>query len=71
MPTLPWTPLPAAAGVNLKFITKPAYFIGYFDVDGVPDPPNEGQLLVATKLTLAALTCRATRLPLWRASRIC
>jgi outer membrane protein insertion porin family len=38
--------------VNLKFITKPAYFIGYFDVNGVPEPPNEGQLLVATKLTL-------------------
>jgi outer membrane protein insertion porin family len=42
------------AGVNLKFITKPAYFVGYFDVNGVPDPPNEGQLLVATKLTLGA-----------------
>jgi outer membrane protein assembly complex protein YaeT len=40
------------AGVNLKFITKPAYFIGYFDVNGVPEPPNDGQLLVATKLTL-------------------
>ena len=42
----------APAGVNLKFLTKPAYFIGYFDVNGVPEPPNEGQLLVATKLTL-------------------
>ena len=42
----------APAGVNLKFITKPAYFIGYFDVKGVSEPPNEGQLLVATKLTL-------------------
>ena len=42
----------APAGVNLKFITKPAYFIGYFDVSGVGEPPNEGQLLVATKLTL-------------------
>ena len=42
----------APAGVNLKFITKPAYFIGYFDVSGVSEPPNEGQLLVATKLTL-------------------
>jgi outer membrane protein insertion porin family len=40
------------SGVALKFITKPAYFIGYFDVSGVPEPPNEGQLLVATKLTL-------------------
>jgi outer membrane protein insertion porin family len=42
----------AGAGVSLKFITKPAYFIGYFDVNGVPEPPNEGQLLVASKLTL-------------------
>ena len=42
----------AGASVNLKFITKPAYFIGFFDVNGVPEPPNEGQLLVATKLTL-------------------
>jgi outer membrane protein assembly factor BamA len=42
----------APGGVNLKFITKPAYFIGYFDVNGVGEPPNEGQLLVATKLTL-------------------
>ncbi len=42
----------APAGVDLKFITKPAYFIGYFDVNGVGEPPNEGQLLVATKLTL-------------------
>lgn len=42
------------AGVALKFITKPAYFIGYFDVTGVSEPPNEGQLLAATKLTLGA-----------------
>lgn len=42
----------APAGVNLRFITKPAYFVGYFDVSGVSEPPNEGQLLVATKLTL-------------------
>ncbi len=41
-------------GVALKFITKPAFFIGYVAVDGVPDPPNEGQLLVASKLTLGA-----------------
>jgi outer membrane protein insertion porin family len=44
----------APTGVNLKFITKPAYFIGYFDVSGVGEPPNEGQLLVATKLILGA-----------------
>jgi outer membrane protein assembly complex protein YaeT len=39
-------------GVALKFITKPAFFIGYVDVEGVPEPPNEGQLLVASKLAL-------------------
>jgi outer membrane protein insertion porin family len=41
-------------GVALKFLTKPAYFIGYVEVNGVPEPPNEGQLLVATKLALGA-----------------
>ena len=45
---------PEGSGVALKFITKPAFFIGYIAVDGVPDPPNEGQLLVATKLALGA-----------------
>jgi len=43
-----------ADGVVLTFITKPAFFIGYIDVEGVPEPPNEGQLLVATKLALGA-----------------
>jgi len=43
-----------AGGVALKFITKPAFFIGYIAVDGVPEPPNEGQLLVASKLVLGA-----------------
>jgi outer membrane protein insertion porin family len=43
-----------SGGVALKFITKPALFIGYVEVDGVPEPPNEGQLLVATKLALGA-----------------
>ena len=42
----------AAGGVALKFLTKPAFFIGYVEVYGVPDPPNEGQLLVASKLAL-------------------
>ncbi len=41
-------------GVALKFITKPAFFIGYVEVEGVPEPPNEGQLLVASKLALGA-----------------
>jgi len=39
-------------GVTLKFITKPAYFIGNVRVNGVPEPPNQGQLTVATKLEL-------------------
>ncbi len=41
-------------GVALKFLTQPSFFIGYVAVDGVPEPPNEGQLLVATKLALGA-----------------
>ena len=39
-------------GVMLKFLTKPAYFIGNVRVNGVPEPPNQGQLTVATKLEL-------------------
>ena len=39
-------------GVTLIFITKPAYFIGNVRVNGVPEPPNQGQLTVATKLQL-------------------
>jgi outer membrane protein assembly factor BamA len=41
-------------GVILKFLTKPAYFVGHVRVSGVPDPPNQGQLVVATKLELGA-----------------
>jgi outer membrane protein insertion porin family len=40
------------AGVALKFITKPAYFVGHVAVSGVPEPPSEGQLVTATKLQL-------------------
>jgi outer membrane protein insertion porin family len=40
------------AGVVLKFITKRAYFVGRVTVEGVKDPPNEGQLVSATKLQL-------------------
>jgi len=42
----------SAAGVNLKFVTTPNYFIGHVDVTGVPEPPNEGQLVGAAKLQL-------------------
>ena len=44
----------APAGVNLKFLTKPNYFIGHVDVTGVLIRPTKGQLLVATKLQLGA-----------------
>ena len=40
------------SGVNLKFLTKPSYFVGHVGVSGVPEPPNEGQLVVATRLQL-------------------
>ena len=43
-----------AAGVSLKFLTKPSYFVGHVGVTGVPEPPNEGQLVVATRLQLGA-----------------
>ena len=39
-------------GVILKFITKPAYFVGRVTVDGVKEPPNQGQLVSDTKLIL-------------------
>jgi len=41
-----------ASGVILKVITKPNFFVGHISVNGVPDPPNEGQLVLATKLEL-------------------
>ena len=40
--------------VHLRFITKPAYFIGYISAEGVPEPPNHGQIVTATKLQLGA-----------------
>jgi outer membrane protein insertion porin family len=39
-------------GVKLTVITKPSFFIGHVAVDGVKEPPNEGQLVLATKLQL-------------------
>ena len=39
-------------GVALKFVTAGTYFIGRIAVDGVPEPPNRGQLISATKLHL-------------------
>ncbi len=40
------------SGVILKVITKPNYFIGHVAANGVPEPPNEGELVLATKLEL-------------------
>jgi outer membrane protein assembly complex protein YaeT len=39
-------------GVVLRFETKGNWFVGRVSVDGVPDPPNKGQLVNATKLVL-------------------
>jgi outer membrane protein assembly complex protein YaeT len=41
-------------GMVLKFVTKRAYFVGRVEVVGVKDPPNEGQLVSASKLELGA-----------------
>lgn len=42
------------AGVSVKFLTKPAYFVGHVQVTGVPEPPTHGQLVVSTRLQLGA-----------------
>jgi len=41
-----------ASGVRLVFRTMPAWFIGRVTVEGVPDPPNPGQLANATEMAL-------------------
>jgi outer membrane protein assembly complex protein YaeT len=38
--------------VTVKFITRTAWFIGRISVEGVPEPPNKGQLVNATLLEL-------------------
>ena len=43
---------PGADGVQLAFLTKPAWFVGNVRVDGVIRPPSAGQLVNATKLRL-------------------
>lgn len=45
---------PSASGVDLTIITKPRYFIGNVGLTGVSEPPNEAQLIIATKLQLGA-----------------
>ena len=42
----------ARNGVVLTFQTKQAWFVGGVDVGNVPEPPNKGQLVTATKLEL-------------------
>src|SRR5690349_17003177 len=42
----------ASGGVRLRFITPPAEFIRNVVVSNVPEPPNQGQLVTATKLQL-------------------
>jgi outer membrane protein assembly complex protein YaeT len=39
-------------GVRLRFLTRNNWFIGRISVSGVPEPPNRGQLVNATKLGL-------------------
>ena len=38
--------------VILEFQTEPSWFVGGVTVNKVPDPPNEGQLIAATRLEL-------------------
>lgn len=42
-------------GLVLRFLTKPAYFVGRVLVTGVKAPPNNGQLASTTKLRLGTL----------------
>lgn len=42
-------------GLTLTFITRENYFVGGVLVQGVPEPPNYGQLVNATKLELGEL----------------
>jgi len=39
-------------GVILRFLTRNTWFVGRVSVEGVPPPPNEGQLVNATRLQL-------------------
>lgn len=40
--------------VHLRFITSPALFIGAVSAEGVPEPPNRGQIVTSTKLPLGS-----------------
>jgi len=41
-----------AGGVVLRIVTASKWFVGTVEVDGVSEPPNQGQLVAATKLVL-------------------
>jgi len=45
---------PSTSGVVLTFLTTPSYFIGHVSVTGVSENPNEGQLVLASKLDLGS-----------------
>ena len=42
----------ADGGVALRFQTRTTWFVGQVSVEGVPEPPNRGQLINATRLQL-------------------
>jgi outer membrane protein insertion porin family len=45
---------PDGAGVALRIITTPSFFVGGVSIEGEDDPPNRNQLAAATKLELGA-----------------
>ncbi len=45
---------PDGAGMSLRFLTKPAYFVGRVLIEGIKQPPNADQLSSAAKLSLGA-----------------
>jgi outer membrane protein insertion porin family len=46
----------SGGGVALRILTQPSWFVGRISVVGVPEPPNAGQLVNATKLQLGTQT---------------
>jgi len=42
----------SGGGVIIRFLTRNTWFVGRVSVEGVPPPPNEGQLVNATRLEL-------------------
>ncbi len=48
-------------GVALRFVTQRAYFVGRIEVLGAKQPPNESQLVSASKLRFGALYSNADK----------